>query len=114
MENKRRVPMNFRLKEHEVILVASIPKCDFCDNPGPYDFKTKMGPWAHGCAEHYDRFRLFNKLGTGMAQLWVTADQVNPLDLKPIERAKQKSLYDCDSFEEMEDLVGDGDAVDFL
>jgi hypothetical protein len=109
-----------RLIKHEVILVDHIPMCHFCATltekavPGPYDFKTHMGPWANGCDLHWKCYRAFPELGTGMGQLWVTLDQVDPLDLKPIERAKQKSLYDCGSFEEMEDLVGDGDAVDFL
>lgn len=67
------------LKPHEVILVDSIPACDFCydpPDPGPYDFKTKMGPWAHGCKMHYELYRAYTTLGTGKGQLWVTQDQV--------------------------------------
>ena len=28
-------------------------KCDFCENLAIYDGKTKMGPWAFMCEEHY-------------------------------------------------------------
>lgn len=66
------------LKAHEVIQVASIPACNFCGDgtPGPYDFKTRMGPWANGCEEHWQQTRAFTTLGTGKGQLWVTADVV--------------------------------------
>jgi hypothetical protein len=66
------------LKPHEVILVDSIPACNFCNDgtPGPYDFATVMGPWANGCQEHYEQYRAASTLGTGKGQLWVTKDQV--------------------------------------
>jgi hypothetical protein len=68
-----------KLVPHEVILVSSIPACDFCKDgtPGPYDYKTYMGPWAHGCEDHYNQYSLEPGLGTGKGQLWVTADQVD-------------------------------------
>ena len=46
----------YRLVPHEVILVANVPACNFCvkPTPGPYDFKTEMGPWANG-ARHYSQ-----------------------------------------------------------
>jgi hypothetical protein len=31
-------------------------KCDFCDEPAVYDGKTTMGPWAHMCQAHFDRY----------------------------------------------------------
>lgn len=66
---------------HEVIVVSDIPNCDFCSQkgvtkPGPYDFKTYMGPWGHGCERHWEAFRESQKLGTGMGQLWITKAQV--------------------------------------
>jgi len=58
-------------KPHTVVLVDRIPNCNFCDNPGPYDFKTLMGPWAHGCETHYKLYRAYPELGVGKGQLWV-------------------------------------------
>lgn len=43
-------------------------KCDFCPKQAEYDFKTQMGPWANGCLEHYETYRLYLNLGTGMGQ----------------------------------------------
>lgn len=58
------------------VVVDAIPDCDFCRReeekvPGPYDFKTVMGPWAHGCERHWMEFRASETLGTGKGQLWV-------------------------------------------
>jgi hypothetical protein len=71
-----------KLIPHQVILVDRIPNCNFCQMeddefvPGPYDFKTSMGPWANGCARHWRGYRQYTTLGVGKGQLWVTADQV--------------------------------------
>jgi hypothetical protein len=70
-------PMTIKLIPHEVILVDEIPKCDFCDDPGPYDFKSDVGPWAHGCGKHWRRHGAYSELGTGKGQLWVTEDQLD-------------------------------------
>lgn len=61
---------------HTTVEVDRIPGCDFCElegieNPGPYDFKTYMGPWAHGCKGHWREFGQYDTLGTGKGQLWV-------------------------------------------
>jgi hypothetical protein len=66
---------------HEIIVVSDIPNCDFCSQksitkPGPYDFKTYMGPWAHGCKGHWEAFRESGALGEGKGQLWITKAQV--------------------------------------
>jgi hypothetical protein len=50
------------------VKVSVIPKCDFCSKPARFDFKTKMGPWANGCDEHYLQHRAFADLGTGKGQ----------------------------------------------
>jgi len=67
------------LVPHEIILVKHLPKCDFCndryDVPGPYDFLTEMGVWAHGCPQHWLEFRAYPELGLGKGQLWITAEQ---------------------------------------
>lgn len=50
--------------------VPELPDCDFGDCPSPalYDFKTKYGPWAYGCATHYSLNRCFDILGMGKGQ----------------------------------------------
>jgi len=59
-----------------------IPNCYFCEQqgnivPGPYDFASRLGPWANGCKMHYLILRAAPGLGTGKAQLWVTESQVD-------------------------------------
>ena len=70
-----------KLIPHEVILVSSIPNCNFCEQnglivPGPYDFKTAMGPWANGCATCWMLMSAYPELGEGKGQLWVTKEQL--------------------------------------
>lgn len=53
--------------------VSSLPSCDFCgmegqQNDAAYDFRTSMGPWAHGCERHYKMHRATPELGTGNGQ----------------------------------------------
>jgi hypothetical protein len=71
-----------KLIPHEIILVDSIPACNFCKDgtPGPYDFATRMGPWANGCKQHWELYRAAPTLGTGKGQLWITEDQVTKED----------------------------------
>lgn len=77
----------FKLVPHEVLLVESIPNCNFCDDgtPGPYDFVTTIGPWANGCEKHYKEYRLYADLGMGKGQLYVTKDQLSPNEVKLVE-----------------------------
>jgi hypothetical protein len=67
---------NYLPVQGKVCIKDSIPDCYFCDvdgvqNPGPFDFATRMGPWANGCEKHYRQFRATSSLGVGMAQLWI-------------------------------------------
>jgi hypothetical protein len=80
----------YKLVPHKVILVGSIPQCNFCSDgtPGPYDFKTVYGSWGNGCEKHYIEYRSYTALGMGMGQLWVTEDQV---DWTPLEKAKREA-----------------------
>jgi hypothetical protein len=59
----------------KIIRVEKIPRCDFCRRPGPYDFATKHGPWAHGCEQHWKEYRANQKLGVGMGQFWFVEDE---------------------------------------
>lgn len=64
-------------KEGEVVVVQSIPDCNFCEEstPGPYDFASIFSCWAHGCKHHWLMYKASEGLGVGKAQLWITEDQ---------------------------------------
>jgi hypothetical protein len=49
------------------VYVEKLPKCNFCDKPALYDAKTRMGPWAYMCEEHFKQHGL-GRLGTGFGQ----------------------------------------------
>jgi hypothetical protein len=66
-----------RPEQGKVVVVDTIPGCDFCEQLGPYDFKTSEGPWAHGCYQHYRYYAQYGELGVGKAQLWITEDEVD-------------------------------------
>jgi hypothetical protein len=63
-----------KTKSGEVVLGAEIPQCNFCSEPGPYDFRTIVGPWANGCEEHWRAYRAEPGLDVGVAQLWITEE----------------------------------------
>ena len=35
------------------VVVAKLPKCDFCSTKAEYDGKTRDGPWANVCEYHF-------------------------------------------------------------
>lgn len=87
--------------------------CDLCGTKITTSFidgKTAMGPWGNMCPSCH--LGQGGKLGIGVGQKyvkkggrWVQAGKVQP---------KKKSLYDCSTIEEMEDMCGDRDPMDFL
>ena len=66
-------PITSKLKN--TVTVAKLPECDFapCEHPATYDFKTKAGPWANGCAAHWKQNRAHKELGVGKGQQLVVA-----------------------------------------
>jgi len=67
-----------------VCVVDKLPVCYFCEHDGIFDFVAKIGGktgWAHGCMMHYLMYRSSAKLGVGLAQLWITKQQVGSTDL---------------------------------
>lgn len=58
-----------------VVEVSSLPKCDFCEREARYDFRTRMGPWAHGCDEHWTLYGT-GRLGVGSGQMLITHEEV--------------------------------------
>lgn len=101
--------------------VARIPFCDICTqrkaaNPdvevhfAAYDAKTSFGQWANLCHDHFDEYGI--GLGTGLGQRLVlsTAERV-PVDI----RAELSAAIDRNAtLGELEDIVGDGDIIDYL
>lgn len=60
-------------KQGTVAKVVTLPPCDFCKmidivRKAEYDFKTQSGQWGYGCKTHYEQYRLYQGLGTGMGQ----------------------------------------------
>lgn len=62
-----------------VCVVEHVPICDLCEQAGMFDYVAiwdgRKG-WTHGCLRHYLANRASLKLGVGLAQLWITGDQV--------------------------------------
>jgi hypothetical protein len=38
---------------YQLVLTANEKKCDFCHTMAKYDGKTKQGPWAFMCNQHF-------------------------------------------------------------
>lgn len=80
---KLETEQKYKPEKGKIVVVPEIPDCDFCvmqdvrGIPGPYDFKTVHGPWAHGCEIHYVANRVSPNLGVGVAQLWITESQAD-------------------------------------
>jgi hypothetical protein len=83
----------YKPKRGEIVVVPSIPPCNFCKDGtlGPYDFATRMGPWANGCEQHWKTYRASMHLGVGSGQLWITDDQIDYSDETPLQAAKRES-----------------------
>ena len=67
------------MKNHTQVEVPRLPQCDFCKQDptvmyqeAHYDGKTKMGPWANMCREHFRQFG--TGLGLGKGQELVLTD----------------------------------------
>lgn len=92
----------------DIARVAKLPECDIHKYeqgkpgvPAAYDGKTVQGPWANMCEPCFASHGV--GLGTGRGQRLVVGEKPKP----------SKDIHDM-SFEEIEDLVGDGDIADFL
>ena len=46
--------------------LSELRYCDFCKTVAHYDGKTKMGPWAYMCEEHFQMYGI--GLGPGRGQ----------------------------------------------
>lgn len=59
--------VKFGLRFQEQPELEEYPRCDFCDKEAHYDAKTKMGPWAYCCEDHFKERGM--GLGLGKGQL---------------------------------------------
>jgi hypothetical protein len=50
---------------HGIAKVHSRPRCDFCESEAVTDGKTRFGPWANMCVEHFLAFGVGLGLGKG-------------------------------------------------
>jgi hypothetical protein len=50
----------------ETSRVAKLPKCALCDALASFDAKTRSGPWAYLCDEHFEQHGY--GLGHGLGQ----------------------------------------------
>lgn len=94
--------------------VTALPECDICKhegaatiNPAHYDGKTVMGPWANMCLTHFASHGV--GLGTGRGQELIVGEkpEVTPASV-------QDAIANGASFDEIEDMIGDGDLTDYL
>ena len=98
----------------KVVYVSEIPLCDFCSTSGmnrkaKYDAKTQWGPWANMCEIHFRQNGI--KLGTGFGQELKVGEKPKPEEKSEVLLAVEMGLMSYDEFEE---LVGDGDPEDYL
>lgn len=74
-----------------------------------YDFRMARGPWANGCTYHYRAHRATETLGIGHGQKLVQGTA--PIDEN---RADLKAAILALDIGAVEDIVGDGDILDYI
>jgi len=52
------------MNKHEEVEVSSLSNCDFCKKSTLVDGKTKQGPWANMCEDHF----LIHGIGLGLGK----------------------------------------------
>ena len=72
--------MEVKGSKHTRVEVTKLPQCDFCKQDptvlyqeAQYDGRTRMGPWAFMCREHFTQYGI--KLGLGFGQELLVAGQ---------------------------------------
>ena len=80
--------------KHEVE-VLSLPSCDVpgCPNKAGYDCKTKMGPWANLCEEHFGKLSIGLGLGKGQKLVLAGTCEEPKEELPPVKK-ESAARYD--------------------
>jgi hypothetical protein len=68
--------MNLNPKPGYVVVMESLPACDFCGETARYDFRSLNGSWAYGCFLHWSQYGATASLGVGNGQRLITADEI--------------------------------------
>jgi hypothetical protein len=55
------------LRRDQIAYLPQLPKCDLRDQTAEYDARTKHGPWAYLCPDHWGS-ETYGQLGTGYGQ----------------------------------------------
>jgi hypothetical protein len=55
------------------VLVAKLPKCDFCDQLAKYDAASRQGLWGYFCPVHFHQYT-DGVLGRGRGQELITKE----------------------------------------
>ena len=72
------------MQTHTAVKVSGnrLPPCDFCKQnsliayqAAHYDGKTKMGPWAYMCKEHFKQYGIGLGLGRGQKLILEKGDE---------------------------------------
>ena len=82
--------------KHEVVEVLSLPSCDVpgCPNKAGYDCKTKMGPWANLCEEHFGKLSIGLGLGKGQKLVLVGTCEEPTVKKEPVVRYDVRIIYE--------------------
>lgn len=106
----------------KIVYVTKLPDCDFCKNSNSprantrsakYDFKTKWGPWANGCAAHFRQHAAQpDVLGTGWGQELRVGEEPERTD--DDIREDLAAAIEAGDYDAMEEALGDRDFAEFM
>lgn len=71
-------------KNNTEVKVIETHQCNFCDKPAAYDGKTKRGPWAWMCENHFAERGVGLGLGYGQRLILVTPEELAAHIAEPI------------------------------
>ena len=99
------------------VYISHQPMCDIhkyelgnANIPADYDGKTIRGPWANMCQECFDDWGV--GLGTGKGQKFIFGE---PPEENPAEKRDEINQAIAEGrTDDVWDLVGDGDLLDFI
>lgn len=94
-------------KDHTKVTVSRDEKCDFCGKPATHDGKTKMGPWAYMCDDHFKRYGVGTGLGKGQQ---LVKDKLKE-EAEPGGEELNNDYQDDNEFGDADDITLSGNLV---